>query len=339
MDLRSSHQFSLQCYLDARQDTGIPSKRYEDLESLVHHFRLTESGPSVGNPPAPGKFAFLSQAPSLLIVEDEAMITEFLKDELVNLGYPEGEIHIFPSGEEAIFYTQRHAVGIALVDIKLSTQLAVREIYTSGLQVIRAIKEASPGAKVILMSGFATYEMARGAMLELGASYYLKKPFRLTDVLSIVHWAVERLLGPEVKQIVSAGSTDRADRLPENILVVDDDRAVAEGIALTLCSFGYQAEAADGGKKALERMKASRFDAVLLDIRMPGMDGLEVLRRIRQEDHSPIVFILTAVGDEKVAKEAMTLGASDFLTKPCDISMLQINLEYAFAQRQAGGNA
>ena len=82
-------------------------------------------------------------------------------------------------------------------------------------------------------------------------------------------------------------------------------------------------------------LKTTRFDAILLDIKMPEMDGLAVLRRIFEQDPRAFVLMLTAVEDEQVAKEATQLGASGFLLKPCDISLLQLTLEYAWAQRQS----
>ncbi len=331
------HQLSLKCYLDARADPTIALKRYEDLEALVGLFEQADSDSPEVRPQTPDRFTFLSQAPSLLIVDDEVSMTDVLKDRLVDWGYPEEAIHISASGEDAIFYAKEHAVGIALVDVRLINPLAVRGEYISGLQVVKAIKEASPGAKVILISGFATYEMVREAILGLGASYYLKKPFKLGVVVSIVHWAVEQLLGSNVKRMVLPGSDSRLEqgdpeKRSEHILVVDDDLFVAESLAMALHSFGYRALAVGSGIEALKALEASSFDAVLLDVRMPRMDGLEVLRRIRQRDLNLVVLVLTAVENREIAEEATKLGAYEFMTKPCDIDRLQFTLEYVFAQ-------
>ena len=334
-----SHQLSLACYQNASRDAAVPPKQYEDLKSLIGLFGLTDSDrDSAQGAPMPDRFEFMSQAPTLLIVEDETGLADMLRVSLVRKGYPEEAVLVFPSGEEAIFYARNHAVGIGLLDIKLSNPLSIRDVYTSGMQVLRTIKETSPGAKVILVSGFGTYEMVREAILELGASYYLGKPLMLSDILRIVHWAVGQLLGPGVEQAVSAGAPVDAGPAPlgggsESVLVVDDDLAVAESIALTLRTFGYNAAFAGGGKEALRRLTESRFDAIVLDIKMPGVDGLEVLRRIRRMGISPVVLILTGVADERIAKETVELGAYDFLTKPYDIHLLQLSLEYALAQR------
>ena len=206
-----SHWLSLKCYQNAQknQDTqgsSVYPKQYEDLESLISLFGMVNSE-------QPDRFAFLTHAPNLLIVEDEDSLADLLKRTLVERGYPGEAIHLFKWSEEAILFARNHVVGIALVDIFLYNVQAVRNIYISGLQVLGAIKEASPGAKVILISGHAPYEMVYKAILELGASYYLGKPFDVVDIVRIVHWAVERLLGSEMKRIIPPDSTS-SEKLP-----------------------------------------------------------------------------------------------------------------------------
>ena len=118
----------------------------------------------------------------------------------------------------------------------------------------------------------------------------------------------------------------------ESVLIVDDDVALAEGVALGIRNFGYRTSIAHDGREALLKINAENFDAILLDIKMPGFNGLEVLRNI-PPNKKPIVIMLTAVDDEEVAQQATDLGATGFLTKPCDLSLLQLTLEFAWAQR------
>ena len=100
------------------------------------------------------------------------------------------------------------------------------------------------------------------------------------------------------------------------ILIVDDDAALRDGLAETLADLGHgTAEAADGAA-ALDLLQQGKVDAVLLDLRMPGMDGLEALRRIRALPASPPVAVLTAVPTAANTIEAMRLGAVDHLAKP-----------------------
>jgi two-component system NtrC family response regulator len=100
------------------------------------------------------------------------------------------------------------------------------------------------------------------------------------------------------------------------ILIVDDDAALREGIAETLADAGHVAEHAPDGTAALARLASGGIEAVLLDLRMPGLDGMEVLRRIRAGRNPPPVAVLTAVPTAGNTIEAMRLGAVDHLAKP-----------------------
>ncbi len=100
------------------------------------------------------------------------------------------------------------------------------------------------------------------------------------------------------------------------VLIVDDDSAVRDGMAETLADLGYAPIPAEDGPDALELLASRRVDAVLLDLRMPGMDGLEVLARIRAQPAPPPVAVLTAVATAANTIEAIRLGAVDHLAKP-----------------------
>jgi two-component system NtrC family response regulator len=100
------------------------------------------------------------------------------------------------------------------------------------------------------------------------------------------------------------------------ILIVDDDAGLREGLAETLADLGHTPVEAADGPAGLRHLQSHGVDAVLLDLRMPGMDGLEVLRRIRALPAPPPVAILTAVPTAANTIEAMRLGAVDHLPKP-----------------------
>ncbi len=100
------------------------------------------------------------------------------------------------------------------------------------------------------------------------------------------------------------------------ILIVDDDAALRESLAEALADLGHVAETAAEGRAALARLAGGGIEAVLLDLRMPGMDGLEVLSRIAAMTLPPPVAVLTAVPTAANTIEAMRLGAVDHLAKP-----------------------
>jgi DNA-binding response OmpR family regulator len=106
------------------------------------------------------------------------------------------------------------------------------------------------------------------------------------------------------------------------ILVVDDEAPVREVLTEYFATEGYAVEAAGSGAEALTAIRGGRADLVLLDVRMPGLDGVQVLRRIREFDEHVPVIMVTANEDVGLAKETLKLGAFDYVAKPFDFDYL-----------------
>src|SRR2546426_9029536 len=106
------------------------------------------------------------------------------------------------------------------------------------------------------------------------------------------------------------------------ILVVDDEAPVREVLTEYFATEGYAVEAATSGLEALSAVRGGRADLVLLDVRMPGLDGVQVLRRIRELTDSVPVIMVTANEDVSLARETLTLGAFDYVAKPFDFDYL-----------------
>lgn len=101
-----------------------------------------------------------------------------------------------------------------------------------------------------------------------------------------------------------------------NVLVVDDEEVIRRGYARTLAGAGCDVATAWDGKAALDALEHHPFDVVLLDLRMPEMDGMTVLRTIRQKWPDSEVVIITGYPSIETVKEAVRLGACDYLAKP-----------------------
>lgn len=119
----------------------------------------------------------------------------------------------------------------------------------------------------------------------------------------------------------------------KKILVVDDEPRVCGMLKEFLETRGYAVISALSGHEALAAVQEERPDLILLDILMPGMNGLEALQRIREIDPTAGVIMLTALQDEGVAREAMQKEAYDYLTKPVDLPYLELTILAKLAQR------
>jgi len=107
------------------------------------------------------------------------------------------------------------------------------------------------------------------------------------------------------------------------ILVVDDEPEVCSMLKKFLTKKGHEVYAALNGEEALSVVKQERPHIVLLDIRMPKMDGMECLRHIKEIDKEAGVIMITAVKQEDIGREAMKLGAFDYITKPLSLQYLE----------------
>src|SRR5262249_50159767 len=129
----------------------------------------------------------------------------------------------------------------------------------------------------------------------------------------------------------------RAEWRAMKILVVDDERAVRESLRRALELEGYQIELAENGTHALERLDSEQPDAVVLDVLMPGMDGLEVSRTIRRSGNRVPLWMLTARTQVEDRVEGLDAGADDYLTKPFALEELLARLR-ALLRRTADGS-
>ena len=111
------------------------------------------------------------------------------------------------------------------------------------------------------------------------------------------------------------------------VLIVDDELIMRETLAAWLERDGYNVENVASGEEALEKLKHTRFDIMLVDIKMEGMSGLEVLKQVTASDPDVAVVMITAYGSIATAIEAMKSGAEDYLLKPFDPNELGMLIE------------
>ena len=121
--------------------------------------------------------------------------------------------------------------------------------------------------------------------------------------------------------------------MTEKVLIVDDEKGFLDVLAERMQSRGMEVTTATSAKEALQKLEAETFDAIVLDLMMPEMGGIEALQRIKEKNPDSEVILLTGQPSVSKGVEAMKLGASDFLIKPADINELTEKIKLAKAHR------
>ena len=117
------------------------------------------------------------------------------------------------------------------------------------------------------------------------------------------------------------------EKKPHRILVIEDDKHISEGLKLNLALQGYDVMIADDGVSGIQKWKEWHPDLIVLDIMLPGIDGLSVLRSIRLEDERLPILILSAKGASDYKVKGLAYGVDDYLTKPFNLEEFLLRVE------------
>lgn len=121
-----------------------------------------------------------------------------------------------------------------------------------------------------------------------------------------------------------------AEKVEQKILVVDDDPGVLDLLKKTFMKEGFQVAAAESGQEALDLLQNEFFPVIFIDLKMPGMEGLEVCRRIRSTMPTPKIFAITAYPSKYEFSECIKTGFDGYFTKPFKIKVLIMTARQAF---------
>lgn len=121
--------------------------------------------------------------------------------------------------------------------------------------------------------------------------------------------------------------------MSEKVLLVDDEKEFVDALADRMRLRDMNVETSSSAKDALKKVEEETFDAIVLDLRMPEMDGIEFLKAVRKRHPDLQVIMLTGYGKVKDSVEAMKLGAMDFLEKPADLDVLTAKIHDAKTKR------
>jgi two-component system response regulator RegX3 len=121
-----------------------------------------------------------------------------------------------------------------------------------------------------------------------------------------------------------------------NILIVEDEEAIRSGLIDVFVFHGYEVDSAATGPEGLEKALTGKFDLILLDIMLPGMDGYEICNQIRETDRDQAIIMLTAKTSDQEIIQGLKLGADDYVAKPFSIQQLVLRVEAVLRRSQVG---
>ncbi len=239
----------------------------------------------------------------LLVVDDDPGMAETLGDILEATGY---RVRLASSGREALAALSCRPADVVFLDIKMPEM--------DGVQVLRHIKELCPAALTVMMTAYAVPDLIAQAERE-GAMAILGKPLPVDEVLAFL---------------------SRLSR-SQPVLIVEDDLGFQVSVRDILEAHGCTVTVAADAARAVELLRASRPDVVLLDMKLPGGSGYDVLREVRRLDPNVAVFLMTGYAKEYQALVARSLreGARLCLEKPFDPSAMLGHINGA-RREQAG---
>jgi DNA-binding response OmpR family regulator len=120
------------------------------------------------------------------------------------------------------------------------------------------------------------------------------------------------------------------------LLIVEDEEAIRTGLIDVLVYHGYEVEFAADGISGLDKALSGRFDLILLDVMLPGMDGFEICNRIRAQDRDQPVIILTAKSTDEDIIQGLSLGADDYVAKPFSVAQLVLRIQAVLRRSRIG---
>ena len=231
---------------------------------------------------------------NLLIVEDEALLRESLRDWLTDLGY---HVEVASHGDEGLKLIEEKDFDVALLDLRLPGK--------DGLQVLREAKVRKPGLKGIVITANATVETAVSAM-KLGAVDFLTKPLDLSLLESLIR-----------------EKTETAQPETQALLIVDDEPIMRDSLRDWFSALGYNVDVSGDGEEALGLVREKKYNMLLLDLCLPGKNGIEVFKEAKKLRQDMQGIIITAYPSADTATTAIREGIIEYLPKPLALSELE----------------
>lgn len=239
----------------------------------------------------------------ILVVDDDVHIRELFRDALNTKGY---ETVTVPTGQQALALIEKETFDLVLLDIYL--------MDAPGITVLKQIRASHKSLPIVICSGGLTAENEKAAR-EAGANEALRKDIGIPQL-------VERI--EKITRAKSQIIEKLHRREGKTILIVDDDWAIRNVLNDFFRAKGYQTLLAESGEQALKIVENEKISVVLLDINMPGIGGLETLKKLLALNPRLGVVMLTGEQEDEEIKKALALGAYSYVLKPFDFLYLEV---------------
>ena len=257
----------------------------------------------------------------ILVIDDDRMNCELIQSVFTRHGY---QVLSATSGIEGLTLFRQHAPRVTILDLRMPEM--------DGLTVLKEIRAYDPHAPVIILGGGAT-EVQENQARGLRVTDFIRKGLSLDVLVECVNRVVQ-LPAKSVPALPGmAGATAVADT-GETILVVDDEPLVRDLLVQFLSLRGYRALGVKDGAEALSMVEHTPPDLILLDLLMPGMEGVEVLRQLRQREYRGGVIIITGSHNEESLDEAWAMGPQEVIGKPIDLEQLLTSIQLVLVCRE-----
>lgn len=253
---------------------------------------------------------------TILVVDDNELNREVLSRRLELEQY---KVITAENGQQAMDILSIEAPDAMLLDINMPVM--------DGYAVLEKMKESAKLKVIPVMMVTAINDMpAVVKCIQAGARDYITKPFDP----ALLRGRVERLLAQ--RRSVADPADDPSALIEGNVLVVDDNELNRDVLARRLVEYGLTVTKVGSGKDALETVKTTKFDLIMLDIMMPGMDGYKVLEALKADRATKKISVLmiSSIEDHESIKRALQLGAADYVVKPFDNYLLRARVRCFF---------
>jgi signal transduction histidine kinase/DNA-binding response OmpR family regulator len=254
-----------------------------------------------------------ARRPKILVVEDDRDVALLLRHQLEAEGY---NVLLAGSGRDALWLAREEQPELITLDIMLPD--------IDGFLVLEQLKDHPITAPIPVVIISMLGEAEKG--YALGAVDYVVKPFSEEQLLD----SVRQALGPARKE-------NGSELAPRSLLVVDDEPDIVTFLEQVLSAHGYQVGSAPNGHEALERTKELMPDLILLDLKMPGMDGYEVIRHLKGDEATrgiPIIVITASpVDKERDRVRVLGMGVTQYMAKPLSIETIVAEIKKATMER------